>query len=71
MLYNECMNNLKKENIKKAIWHIKRHCDKIQNTPEDKISNHDLFHLQSSVDCLRRIINNEKPYPWLDRDEVF
>lgn len=71
MLYNECMNNLKKENIKKVIWHIKCHCDKIQNTPEDKICNHDLIHLQSSVDCLNLIINNEKPYPWLDRDEVF
>ena len=71
MLYNECMSNLKKENINNAIWHIKRHCDNIQNPPEDKICNHDLFHLQSSVDCLKRIINNEKPYPWLDRDEVF
>ena len=65
------MNNLKKENIKKAIWHIKRHCDNIQNSPEDKICSSELFHLQSSVDCLKRVINNEKPYPWLDREEIF
>ena len=65
------MNNLKKENIKKAIWHIKRHCDNIQNSPENNIRNHELFHLQSSLDCLKPVINNEKPYPWLDRDEVF
>jgi hypothetical protein len=65
------MNNLKEVNIKKAIWHIKRHCDNILNTPEDEICNNNLFYLQSSVDCLKRIINNEKPYPWLDRDEVF
>ena len=35
------------------------------------IRNHELFHLQASVDCLKRVINNEKPYPGLDRDEVF
>lgn len=65
------MKNLKEKNIRKAIWHIKRHCDIIQNCPKDKISEYELFNLQSSVDCLKRIINNEKPYPWLDTDEVF
>ncbi len=65
------MKNLKEKNIKNAIWHIKRHCEIIQNSPEEKIRNHELFHLQASVDCLKRIINNEKPYPGLDRDEVW
>ena len=71
MLYNECMNNLRKENIKKAIWHINRHCDIIQSSLEEKTYNHELFHLQTSVDCLKGVINNEKTYPWLDRDEIF
>lgn len=65
------MNNLKEKNIRKTIWNIKRHCDIIQNSPEDKIRNSELFHIKTSVDCLKRIINNEKTYPWLDRDEMF
>lgn len=39
------MKNLKENNIKNAIWHIKRHCEIIQNSPEEKIRNHELFHL--------------------------
>lgn len=65
------MKNLKEKNIKNAIWHIKRHCGNIQRSLEENTCNHELFHLQNSVDCLKRVINNEKPYPWLDRDEVF
>lgn len=51
------MNNLKKENIRKAIWHIKRHCDNIQSSLEETTCNHELFHLQTSVDFLNRVIN--------------
>lgn len=65
------MNNLKETNIRKAIWHIKRHCEIIKNCSDEKIINHELFHLQASVDCLKRVINNEKPYPGLDRYDVF
>lgn len=71
MLYNKYMNNLKEANIRKAIWHIKRHCDNIQSSLEQKTRNHELFHLQTSVDCLKRVINNEKSYPEIDREEVF
>ena len=69
--YYRFMKNLKEKNIKNAIWHIKRHCEIIQNSPEGKIRNHEIFHLQASVDCLKRVINNENPYPGLDRNEVF
>lgn len=31
----------------------------------------ELFHLQSSIDCLNRILNNQVPYPGIDREEVF
>lgn len=65
------MKNLKEKNIKKAIWYIKRYCEIIQNSPEDTVRNHGLFHLQASLDCLKRVINNEKPYPGIDREEVF
>ncbi len=30
-----------------------------------------MFHLRSSIECLERVINNEKPYPPMDREEVF
>ena len=65
------MKNLREKNIKNAIWHIKRHCEIIQNSTEDKTRIHELFHLQASLDCLKRVINNEKPYPGIDREEVF
>lgn len=69
--YYRFMKNLKEKNIKNAIWHIKRHCEIIQNSPDEKIRNHELFHLQASVNCLKCVINNEKPYLGLDRDEVY
>ena len=58
------MKNTKENNIQKSLWHIKRHYDKIQNTPEDKICNHDLFHLQSSVDCLKLIAMKNLTHGW-------
>lgn len=65
------MNNLKVKNIKNAIWHIKRHCEAIQNCPIEQLGDSKLFMLQGSVDCLKRIIHDEKPYLGIDREEVF
>lgn len=65
------MRNIRENNIKNAIWHIKRHCDIIQKNSQNGISSTELYFLQASVDCLKRVINNEKPYHGLDRDEVF
>lgn len=65
------MKNIKEINIRKTLWHIKRHCKNIENNPESEYSKTELFHLQFSIEVLSRILNNEKPYPNLDRDEVF
>ena len=65
------MNNLKEANIRKAIWHIRRHLNELLNSQDEKYRKHEMFHLQSSVECLVRVINNEKPYPPMDREEVF
>lgn len=65
------MKDLKEKNIQKVIWHIKRHCKNIENNYEDEMSKTELFHLKSSIEILSRILNNEKPYPNLDIDEVF
>lgn len=65
------MKNIKEKNIRKALWHINRHCKNIENNPESEYSKTELFHLKSSVEILSRILNNETPYPNLDRDEVF
>lgn len=65
------MKNLKEKNIQRTLWHIKRHCTNIENNFENEWSNTELFHLRSSIEILSRILNNEKPYPNLDRDEVF
>lgn len=65
------MNNLKEKNIRRSIWHIKRHLDELSNYQDEKQRKYELFHLQSSIDCLYRVMNDEKPYPFLDREEVF
>lgn len=65
------MKNIKEKNIRKALWHINRHFKNIENNPESEYSKTELFHLKSSVEILSRILNNENPYPNLDRDEVF
>lgn len=31
----------------------------------------ELFYLKSSIEILSRILSNEKPYPNLDREDVF
>ena len=65
------MNNLKETNIRKAIWHIRRHLNELSNSQDEKYRKHEMFHLRSSIDCLEHVMNNEKPYPHMDRDEVF
>ena len=65
------MKNLKEKNIQRALWHIKRHCKNIEINYENELSKTELLHLKSSVETLSRILNNEKPYPNLDREEVY
>ena len=55
------MNNLKETNIRKAIWHIRRHLDELLNSQDEKYRKHEMFHLRSSIECLDRVMNNEKP----------
>lgn len=55
------MDNL----IRRAIWHIKRHLEGLWN------AQYEMFHLRSSIECLERVMNNEKTYPPMDREEVF
>lgn len=71
LLYNGFMNNLKETNIRKAIWHIRRHLNELLNSQDEKYRKHEMFHIKSSIDCLERVMNNEKPYPPMDREEVF
>lgn len=65
------MNNLKEENIRRAIWHIKRHLKGLWNAQDEEDRKYGMFHLQSSIECLERVMNNEKPYKGINRDEVF
>ena len=65
------MNNLKEENIRRAIWHIKRHLEGLWNAQDEEGQNYEMFHLRSSIECLERVMTNEKPYPPMDREEVF
>lgn len=54
------MKNIKENNIRKTLWHIKRHCKNIENNHESEYSKTELFHLKSSIETLSRILNNEK-----------
>lgn len=65
------MKNIKENNIQKALWHIKRHCYHIENNTDINDRKAELFHLKESVEILIRVFNNEKPYPNLDREDVF
>lgn len=65
------MKNLKEDNIQKSLWHIKRHCEKIEKNTDDLKRKIELFYLKESVEVLLRVFNDEKPYPNLDREEVF
>ena len=65
------MNNLKEANTRKAIWHIKRHLNKLLNSQDETFRKYEMFHLKSSIEILERVRNNEKPYLLMDRDDVF
>ena len=65
------MKNLKENNIQKVLWHIKRHCNYIENNRSSNDIQAELFYLKASVDTLLQVFNNEKPYPNLDREEIF
>ena len=65
------MKNTKENNIQRALWHIKRHCYHIENNHSNSDIKAALFYLKASVEVLLRIFNDEKPYPNLDRDEVY
>ena len=65
------MKNLKEDNIQKSLWHIKRHCENIEKNTDVLRRKIELLHLKESVEILKRVFNDEKPYPNLDREEVF
>jgi hypothetical protein len=65
------MKNLKEKNIQKTIWHMKRHCGRLAEISDAAAIKNELFYLQTSIDCLNRILNDQCPYPGIDRDEVF
>ena len=65
------MKKLKEKNIQKIIWHIQRNCNYLSESSDIAAIKSELFNLQSSIDCLNRILNNQDPYPVIDRNEVF
>lgn len=65
------MKSLKEKNIQKVIWHMQRQCSHLAEIPDVAVIKNELFYLQASIDCLTRILNNQLPYPGIDRDEVF
>lgn len=65
------MNNLKEANTRKAIWHIKRHLNELLNSQDETFRKYEMFQLKSSIEFLERVMNNEKPYLIMDRDDVF
>ncbi len=65
------MKNLKEKNIQKTIWHMQRQCTHLAAMSDTAAIKSELFHLQSSIDCLNRILNDQYPYPGIDSREVF
>lgn len=65
------MKNLKEKNIQKTIWHMQRQCGRLAKASDLAAIKSELFHLQFSIDCLNRILNDQEPYPGFDRKEVF
>lgn len=47
------------------------HCYQIESKHSNSDITAELFHLKASVEILIRIWNDEKPYPNLDRENVF
>ena len=50
---------------------MKRHCGRLAGISDAAAIKNELFYLQASIDCLNRILNDQAPYPGLDREEVF
>lgn len=65
------METLKDKNIQKVIWHMQRQCGRLAETSDTAVIKNELFYLQSSIDCLNRILNDQDPYPGIDINEVF
>lgn len=65
------MKNLKEDNIQKSLWHIKRHSENLEKNADDRRRKIELLHSKESVEILKRVLNDEKPYPNLDREEIF
>lgn len=65
------MKNLKEKNIQKVLWHMQQQCGRLAKTSDIAAIKSELFHLQSSIDCLNRILNDQNPYPGINSDEVF
>ena len=65
------MNKLREQNIQKTIWHLQRQCGRLAKASALAAIKSELFHLQSSIDCLIRILNDQNPYPGIDREDVF
>lgn len=60
------MINLKEENIRRAIWHIRRHLEALSNAQDTEHKEYRLFHLQTSIDCLERVVNDKNHiYIWI------
>ena len=65
------MKNLKEKNIQKVIWHMQRQCGRLAEISDTATIKSELFHLQSSIDCLNRILNDQDPYPGIDVEKFF
>lgn len=50
---------------------MQQQCDRLAETSDIAAMKNELFYLQASIDCLNRILNDQCPYPGIDRDEVF
>mgnify|MGYP001672145317 FL=1 len=50
---------------------MQRQCVQLAEISDTVAIKSELFHLQSSINCLNRILNDQYPYPGIDRDEVF
>jgi len=50
---------------------MQRQCVQLAEISDTAGIKSELFHLQSSINCLNRILNDQYPYPGIDRDEVF
>lgn len=65
------MNKLREQNIQKTIWHMQQQCGRLAEESDMASIKSELFHLQFSIDCLNRILNDQEPYPGIDREDVF